>query len=190
MPMVQEIDYGTPAAAMSLVPAATVTLTIDGRDVTVPEGTSIMRASMEAGIKVPQAVRHRHAEQLRQLPPVPGGDRGPRRHAGLLHHPGRAGHEGPHRQRQTSQAAARGDGAVHLRPSAGLPDLLRQRQLRIAGQPPARSGCATFATATRARTICRPRSTGPTPISTSIRRSASSARAASAPARKCRARSR
>jgi len=50
MSMVQEIDYGTPAVAAE----AMVTLTIDGRDVTVPEGTSIMRASMETGIKVPK----------------------------------------------------------------------------------------------------------------------------------------
>jgi formate dehydrogenase major subunit len=49
--MVREIDYGT--AAISTTDAM-VTLTIDGRDVTVPEGTSIMRASMEAGIKVPK----------------------------------------------------------------------------------------------------------------------------------------
>ena len=50
MSMVQEIDYGTPA----VVAEATVTLTIDGRPVTVPAGTSVMRASMEAGIKVPK----------------------------------------------------------------------------------------------------------------------------------------
>ena len=31
-----------------------VTLTIDGFPVTVPEGTSIMRAAMAAGIKVPK----------------------------------------------------------------------------------------------------------------------------------------
>ena len=31
-----------------------VTLTIDGIEVTVPEGTSIMRASMEAGIEIPK----------------------------------------------------------------------------------------------------------------------------------------
>src|SRR6201999_2614173 len=50
MSMVQEIDYGTPA----ITAAALVTLTIDGREVTVPEGTSLMQASMEAGIKVPK----------------------------------------------------------------------------------------------------------------------------------------
>ena len=31
-----------------------VTLNIDGQDVTVPEGTSIMRAAMEAGVKIPK----------------------------------------------------------------------------------------------------------------------------------------
>ena len=60
MSMVQEIDYGTKAVTAPMSLAATVTLTIDGRDVTVPEGTSIMRASMEAGDQGPQAVCHRY----------------------------------------------------------------------------------------------------------------------------------
>ena len=48
--LIQETDFGTkPAHA-----AEQVTLTIDGFTVTVPEGTSVMRASMEAGIKVPK----------------------------------------------------------------------------------------------------------------------------------------
>jgi len=50
MSLVQEADYGTPAATS----ATLVTLTIDGNSVTVPQGTSIMRASTEAGIKVPR----------------------------------------------------------------------------------------------------------------------------------------
>src|SRR5579859_3210997 len=50
MPLIQEIDYGTPA----ITAEKAVTLTIDGHDVTVPEGTSIMRAAMDAGIKVPK----------------------------------------------------------------------------------------------------------------------------------------
>ena len=50
MPLIQELDYGTPASTA----AQTVTLSIDGHDVTVPEGTSIMRAAAEAGIKVPK----------------------------------------------------------------------------------------------------------------------------------------
>jgi len=50
MSLIQELDHGT-----KFVPSETmVTLTVDGHTVTVPEGTSIMRASVEAGIKVPK----------------------------------------------------------------------------------------------------------------------------------------
>jgi formate dehydrogenase major subunit len=45
-----EIDHGTPARAA----ADTVRLTIDGREVEVPRGTSILRAASEAGIGVPK----------------------------------------------------------------------------------------------------------------------------------------
>jgi formate dehydrogenase major subunit len=57
MPMVQEIDYGTPAVTAKApdgTAATLVTLTIDGHAMTVPDGTSIMRAAKEAGIKVPK----------------------------------------------------------------------------------------------------------------------------------------
>ena len=50
MSLVSEIDYGTPAAKSD----KTVSLTIDGFAVTVPDGTSIMRAAIEAGIRVPK----------------------------------------------------------------------------------------------------------------------------------------
>ena len=50
MSLIQELDYGTKSALSESL----VTLTVDGHEVTVPEGTSIMRASMEAGIKVPK----------------------------------------------------------------------------------------------------------------------------------------
>ena len=50
MGLIHEIDYGTPASKAE----KQVTLTVDGFTVTVPEGTSIMRASMEAGIQIPK----------------------------------------------------------------------------------------------------------------------------------------
>src|SRR5580692_2016495 len=50
MSLVHEIDYGTPKSKAQ----KTVTLTIDGASVTVPEGTSIMRAAMELGTKIPK----------------------------------------------------------------------------------------------------------------------------------------
>ena len=45
-----EIDYGTPA----LPGPADATVTIDGREVQVPTGTSVMRAAKEAGIDIPK----------------------------------------------------------------------------------------------------------------------------------------
>src|SRR6202451_4380644 len=50
MSLVHEIDYGTPKSKAT----KTVTLTIDGVSVTVPEGTSIMRAAMEMGTQIPK----------------------------------------------------------------------------------------------------------------------------------------
>src|SRR3954465_8688725 len=50
MPLNKEIDYGTPESTAT----EQVTLTIDGQEITVPAGTSIMRAAMDAGIQVPK----------------------------------------------------------------------------------------------------------------------------------------
>ncbi|HWK37901.1 MAG TPA: formate dehydrogenase subunit alpha [Hyphomicrobium sp.] len=50
MSLVEEIDYGTPAAKSG----KTVELTIDGMKVKVAEGTSIMRAAMEMGTEIPK----------------------------------------------------------------------------------------------------------------------------------------
>ncbi len=43
-------DLGTPARASERL----VTLTIDGQAISVPEGTSVMRAAAEAGINIPK----------------------------------------------------------------------------------------------------------------------------------------
>jgi len=50
MSLVEDIDYGTPAAKSG----KTVELTIDGMQVKVAEGTSIMRAAMEMGTEIPK----------------------------------------------------------------------------------------------------------------------------------------
>jgi len=50
MSLIKEIDYGTPESKSERM----VTLTIDGQSVTVPEGTSIMRAAMEIGTEIPK----------------------------------------------------------------------------------------------------------------------------------------
>ncbi|KQT81120.1 formate dehydrogenase [Methylobacterium sp. Leaf465] len=50
MALIKEIDYGTPIR----VSEQTVTLTIDGMNVTVPAGTSVMAAAMHAGTQIPK----------------------------------------------------------------------------------------------------------------------------------------
>ena len=50
MSLIQETDFGTPRSKSETM----VTLTIDGNSITVPEGTSIMRAAMEAGTQIPK----------------------------------------------------------------------------------------------------------------------------------------
>jgi formate dehydrogenase major subunit len=50
MSLITEIDYGTPKSKSTTM----VTLEIDGQSITVPEGTSIMRAAMELGTQIPK----------------------------------------------------------------------------------------------------------------------------------------
>ena len=50
MPMTPEIDYGTPASKAT----KEVMLTVDGVRISVPEGTSIMRAAMDMGTQIPK----------------------------------------------------------------------------------------------------------------------------------------
>ncbi len=50
MALIHEPDYGTPKRTSETL----VTLEIDGKPVTVPAGTSVMRAAAEAGVQVPK----------------------------------------------------------------------------------------------------------------------------------------
>ena len=50
MTLVKEIDYGTPRSKAE----EQVTVEIDGREVTVSAGTSVMRAAMETGVSIPR----------------------------------------------------------------------------------------------------------------------------------------
>ena len=83
--LIEEPDYGTPASKAE----SKVTLTIDGRSVTVP-GRHVDHAGGDGRRGGnPETLRHRHAGGLRLVPRVSGGDRRPRRDARLLHHAGR-----------------------------------------------------------------------------------------------------
>ena len=118
-----EKDYGT----RDPLSDETVTLSIDGVEVTVARrylGDARRRRGRYQGA---QAVRHRFAGSLRLLPRLPGGDRGVQRLS--LHPAPRRCADGMTVRTQTElpgQAAPQRDGAVHLRSPAGLPDLPHQ----------------------------------------------------------------
>jgi formate dehydrogenase major subunit len=127
--IIPDRDFGTPAAKSKQM----VTLTIDGFDVTVPEGTSIMRAAAEIGIPVPKLCATDSVDAFGSC------------RLCLVEIEGRAGTPGscttpvaPGIKVQTQtgklkQLRKRRDGALHLGPPAGLPDLCGQRRLRVAG---------------------------------------------------------
>jgi formate dehydrogenase major subunit len=117
MNQLNETDYGTPARASEQM----VTLEIDGVAVTVPAGTSVMRAAVEAGINVPKLCATDSLEPFGSCRLCLVEIEGPRL-SGLLHHALRAGHEGAHADPKLAELRGR-DGALHLRPPAGLPDL-------------------------------------------------------------------
>ena len=129
-------DSATPTTARRPSPSdELVTLEIDGVPVTVPAGTSVMRAAVDGRRQGPEALRHRQPRSLRLVPPVPRRDRRPQGFPGLVHHAGRAGMKVRTQSAEARRAAPRRDGAVHLRPSARLPDLLR---------PTATASCRTW----------------------------------------------
>ncbi|SFV27711.1 formate dehydrogenase alpha subunit [Hyphomicrobium facile] len=53
MTLIKEIDYGTPSPEITDA-TKMVTLEIDGQEITVAEGTSIMNAAMQLGIQIPK----------------------------------------------------------------------------------------------------------------------------------------
>ena len=49
-----DVDFGTPAIRDAQSVAQSVTVTVDGRQVDVPAGTSVLRAATEAGVSIPK----------------------------------------------------------------------------------------------------------------------------------------
>ena len=92
MALLQELDVGTPIRTG----APSVTLTIDGREVSVAPGTSVMAAAALIDNPIPRTLRHRQSRGVRLLPPLPRRDRGTQGNARLVHDARRAGHGGPH----------------------------------------------------------------------------------------------
>ena len=148
-----------------------VTLEIDGVAVTVPA-----RHVDHARGAARSASRFRSSapptpSSLRLVPPLPGRDRRPQGYSGLVHDAGRRGMKVTTAEPEAGGAAPRRDGALHLRPSARLPDLPGQRPLRAAGHGRRGRPARGRATATRATNhLDARRRTESTRTSPSIRR--------------------
>ena len=84
MPLMQELDTGTPIRTG----AATVTLTIDGRKVSVPPGTSVMAAAALIDVSDPKTLRDRQPRGVRLVSPLSCRDRRPQGDPRLLHDAG------------------------------------------------------------------------------------------------------
>ena len=125
MALIREIDYGTPKRTS----ATAVTLEIDGKPITVPAGTSVMRAAAEAGVQVPKLCATDNLEPFGScrlcLVEIDGRNGTP----ASCTTPVEAGHESAHAIAQAGETAPRRDGAVHVGSSARLPDQLRKRRL-------------------------------------------------------------
>ncbi len=116
MALIQETDYGTPKRISETL----VTLEIDGKPVTVPAGTSVMRAAAQAGVQIPKLCASDNLEPFGSCRLCLIEDRGAARHACLLHDSRRGRHEGAHAIAQTCQAAPGRDGALRFGFSAGI----------------------------------------------------------------------
>ena len=116
--------------------------------VEVPAGTSVMRAALwKRHLDIPKLCATDTTGAVRLLPGLPGRDRGTPGHTRLVHRPVEAGHGGPHSvPRNWSPDIRKGvHGALHVRPSIGLPDLCESTATANCRTWPARSDCARSA---------------------------------------------
>ena len=92
--LVQEIDYGTPRSKSEKM----LSLSIDGKQISVPEGTSIMRAAMETGIEIPKLCATDMLDAFGSCRLCLVEIRRAGRHARVLDHAGGRRHRGAHQE--------------------------------------------------------------------------------------------
>ena len=141
--------------------AQMVTLTIDGKEVTVPAGTLIIRAAEQLGHRDPAVLRPPAAGPGRRLPPVLRRDRRAAQAVHVVHHTVAPGmvvmtqNTSP----QVEDAQVANLEFLLLEPPARLPDLRPRRRVPAPGSGARRSGRGRAATSRRSgRTRSRSRS--------------------------------
>ncbi len=150
MALIKEIDYGTPIRRRRCAGDAR-----DRRQAGHRARRHLGHARGGRGWRAgAETVRHRQ-RRSRSAPAACAWSRskGARGTPASCTTPAEAGMKVRTQSPKLAQAAQGRDGALHLRPSARLPDLRRQRQLRVAGHGRRGRACAKCATAMRAPTI-------------------------------------
>ena len=109
-------------------------VTVDGVEIEVPQGATVLQACELAGKEIPRFCYHERLSDRRQLPHVPGrGRAGAAQAAGELRAARRRRPDDPHRHADGQEGARRGDGVPAHQPPARLPDLRPGRRMRPAG---------------------------------------------------------
>jgi formate dehydrogenase major subunit len=135
-----DIDLGTPARESDVQ----ITLNIDGSSISVPEGTSVMRAAALLGTTIPKLCATDSLEAFGSCRMCLVEIDGMRGYPASCTTPVTEGMSVHTQTPKLATPAPQCHGALHLRSPAGLPDLLRQRQLRAAnrGRPGRPAGSA------------------------------------------------
>ena len=130
-------------------------VTVDGVEIEVPQGATVLQACELAGKEIPRFCYHERLCDRRQLPDVPGrGRAGAAQAAGELRAARRRRPGDPHRHADGQEGARGGDGVPAHQPPARLPDLRPGRRMRPAGP-----GDGLWPRLTRATTRTSARST-------------------------------
>ena len=124
MALLQELDTGTPIRTGE----PTVTLTVDGRKVSVPPGTSVMAAAALIDNPIPKLCATDSLEAFGSCRLCLVEIEGRKGTPASCTTPAEEGHGRPHPDAEAPEIAAGGDGALRVRPSARHPDVQRQRR--------------------------------------------------------------
>ena len=104
-------------------------LTIDGQEIEVQDGITVLQACEQIGVEIPRFLLSRAAVDCRQLPHVPGRDGTLAKAGGIMRDAGRRRHGDSYQHARSAEDAQRRDGISADQPSAGLPDLRSGRRM-------------------------------------------------------------
>ena len=121
------LDRSGPAWPHRPLSLMTLKLTVNGKEVEVPEGSNLLQACTLAGAEIPRFCYHERLSIAGNCPHVPRGGGEGAQARGLLRHACRRGDGGAYPHRDGAPGPRGGDGVPPHQPSLGLPDLRPRR---------------------------------------------------------------